>query len=320
MDSVFSEDVVNKVSSKTLSYMVENDIPITPSNYSKWYKVFSYMEKNKDDSRSPQELYFALNRDINNLFEVGNLFLSYKDKTNRIVSTIEGLIFTFDAIYKALEKEKSEGYASPYLDFVYSKLRLIDKTFLNLRDLLDSLKETANLFENDLNKIIEEFSIDPLTGVYTRKAFFDYFSKMFSATQRNSEYKFSLILVDIDYFKSINDTYGHDGGDTVLKEVGRLLKDSVRAEDFVGRIGGEEFGIILNFNDSVYACKVAERIRMQIEQHPFIIKKKTIINITASFGVVDSNGFSSTKEMYSACDSLLYSSKKQGRNRVTCRL
>ena len=180
--------------------------------------------------------------------------------------------------------------------------------------------ETADLFESDIVRIIEEFSIDPLTGIYTRRAFFDYLSKMFSAASRNKDFRFSLILMDIDYFKEINDTYGHKGGDIVLRDIGKILKDFVRAEDFVGRIGGEEFGIIVNFSDVVYACRVAERIRKHIEQRRFTVERNRSIDLTASFGVVDSEGFSSLDEMISTCDSLLYVSKNSGRNRVTCRL
>ncbi len=311
---------VNRISSKTLSYMVENNVLITPENYRKWYKVFSYMEKNNKDTRSPQELYLVLNKNVEDMFEIGELFLEYKEKTSGIISGIENLIIIFGAVYEAIKREKRDGYSSPYIDFICSKLKLMDSIFSDIKRLSNSLQEIMDLFESDMIRIIEEFSIDPLTGVYTRRAFFDYLNKMFSAAERNKDFKFSLILIDIDYFKEVNDTYGHEGGDVVLKEIGSLLKSFVRAEDFVGRIGGEEFGIIINFSNAVYACKVAERIRKQIEQHKFIVKKNKVVNLTASFGVVDSEKFSSLKDMVSTCDSLLYVSKNFGRNRVTCRL
>lgn len=128
-----------------------------------------------------------------------------------------------------------------------------------------------------------------------------------------------MILTDLDKFKQVNDTYGHDVGDLVLKNFSRIIKNSIRKYDVVARFGGEEFVILLSGVDIQSAYKKAEQLRRQIESTVVFTKKiDNHIRYTASFGVAAINeaGKYSLEELISKADMALYKAKNNGRNRV----
>ncbi|SDC47785.1 MULTISPECIES: GGDEF domain-containing protein [unclassified Candidatus Frackibacter] len=123
-------------------------------------------------------------------------------------------------------------------------------------------------------------------------------------------------MYDLDHFKDVNDTYGHNCGDLVLKEVSQTVKDEVRQNDIVGRLGGEEFLLILPNTDGQNAIKVAEKCRKAIEEMK-INYKENKIKITASFGVTEvSNSIDTTDELLNIVDKNMYEAKSSGRNKV----
>lgn len=129
---------------------------------------------------------------------------------------------------------------------------------------------------------------------------------------------FSLIMLDIDHFKKLNDTYGHLQGDIVIKKIAKILLDSVRNIDICSRYGGEEFAVIIPEIDIEGAAVVAERLRKSVEEYPFL-REKDRIKVTISVGVTEFNPESmrSPSEVVAAADRALYQSKELGRNRVT---
>ncbi len=156
---------------------------------------------------------------------------------------------------------------------------------------------------------------DGLTGLYNQKYF------RLSLTQeieRTRRYKcsFSLLLLDIDYFKKINDTYGHQTGDYVLSELAKLLKSSVRASDLCARYGGEEFVVIFLESDPADTFWIGERLRKKIERAPFTEKR---LVVTVSIGMVSYQGEKNidNEDLIKSADTALYQSKNNGRNRVT---
>lgn len=161
---------------------------------------------------------------------------------------------------------------------------------------------------------------DGLTGLFNHR----YFQERLAAElERGERYKqkISLVLVDIDHFKKVNDTYGHPAGDKILKEVAKILTSSVRTVDVAARYGGEEFAVVLVNTDSKGALETAERIRKIIENGKFDIGGGAAIKITGSMGIAvfpDDTGLGegSQRLLISKTDSALYLAKKQGRNRV----
>ena len=149
--------------------------------------------------------------------------------------------------------------------------------------------------------------IDPLTKLSNRRALHNYVNEYL---QKNAQY--SVIFCDIDHFKKLNDTYGHDFGDKVLTTVAKTLKKNLRSSDFVARWGGEEFVIILQNQDLSLAKKLAERLRKAIQS----LQSELDIEVTCSFGVAQRSGEESVEETIKRADEALYRAKKRGRNRV----
>lgn len=164
--------------------------------------------------------------------------------------------------------------------------------------------------------LYEKATVDSLTKVYVRR-FFDLKldEEMALATAKNRP--LSLLMLDIDHFKSVNDQHGHDAGDAVLKHFAHLLKKCVRPTDCVARYGGEEFSVILTKADEKRACRVAERIRLAVESSEFKIPKKTL-RITVSIGVTTFSAGDNGAKFYKRADEALYVAKNEGRNQYRC--
>lgn len=155
---------------------------------------------------------------------------------------------------------------------------------------------------------------DHLTGLHNPRAFDALFEETLNYS-KNKQKNFSLLMLDIDHFKSINDTYGHSGGDAVLSQIGELLQEFVRSGDSCARKGGEEFVIILNHCGREHAQRLAEKLRAVIENNTFVLPDNHTLMLTVSIGVVT---FPDTKPaiMLDKVDQALYEAKRQGRNKV----
>ncbi|MCW8853617.1 MAG: GGDEF domain-containing protein [Gammaproteobacteria bacterium] len=164
-------------------------------------------------------------------------------------------------------------------------------------------------------KAEELAGIDELTGLNNRRAFFDLGKHAFKQATRFNHF-ISVIMMDIDHFKNINDTYGHSVGDKVLQLAGQLLTDMVREIDIVARIGGEEFAFILPETGLDEARQLTERLRHKIETTTVTYEDNSI-QITASFGI---SSCSTTDEgletMLTKADDALYIAKRKGRNQI----
>ena len=152
-----------------------------------------------------------------------------------------------------------------------------------------------------------------MTGLANRRYFIEQAELELSRHNRYST-ELSLIMLDIDFFKKINDTYGHNVGDLVLQKIAEVSRTILRDVDIIGRIGGEEFAILLpetNIEDSI---KVAERLRTEISNASVFLEKEEV-KFTSSFGVVAANKSNIDKLLIKA-DKALYKAKESGRNRV----
>jgi diguanylate cyclase (GGDEF)-like protein len=158
---------------------------------------------------------------------------------------------------------------------------------------------------------------DGLTKAFNKKYFTDRLESEFTFAIRHTA-PLSLVLFDIDHFKRVNDTYGHQAGDHVLSEISTLLTATLRAEDVFARYGGEEFGVICRGSDLGQGQIVGERLRKAVESHRFVYEG-THIPITISVGVagLPDPAVKDAAELVAASDQALYGSKHAGRNRVT---
>lgn len=156
---------------------------------------------------------------------------------------------------------------------------------------------------------------DELTKLLSRKYLSVILSKEVSYARKRG-IDFALVAVDIDYFKSINDTYGHDAGDAVLQQLAELLSNRSRAGDYVFRLGGEEFLILLVDVRDNAAVSIANKINQEIKDEDFVLPNKKQINITASLGVTLYDGHPDYSRTLSQADKALYQAKNTGRDKV----
>lgn len=165
-----------------------------------------------------------------------------------------------------------------------------------------------------VGKLRKEIITDKLTGAKNRNYLTDVAQKMYSLSKRRDE-PLSVILCDIDWFKNINDNFGHSAGDKVLVSFSHIIESSLRTEDILIRIGGEEFIILLPYNDIEKAMFTAERLRKAINEAPMDIGEESI-QISASFGVVQVDITKSIDDNINHADIALYEAKRSGRNKV----
>ena len=154
--------------------------------------------------------------------------------------------------------------------------------------------------------------VDELSNLNNRRAFYEKGKVLVDDCQRNNE-NLSIILMDIDDFKKVNDTLGHAAGDAVLVQVGSRLKQSTRNADLCARVGGEEFGILVKTTGTSGTVHLAEKLRKEISETPFIFNNKDI-SLSASFGVAE--GKSDLDTLFNRADTAMYKAKQEGRNRV----
>lgn len=187
-----------------------------------------------------------------------------------------------------------------------------DEFFARVNNLLSS-KSLFDQLKRERKRLLELATKDSLTTLYNRHFLLETAQSKFSEAHRH-KFKLSLMVLDIDYFKRINDEFGHDGGDQVLKAIAGILKISFREDDIVARIGGEEFVVMLSHSDEENTLRRAEQLRERIEKLKPLGKK-----ITASIGVTTLN-LNNSKEtfddLFTRADKALYESKDNGRNRV----
>lgn len=182
-----------------------------------------------------------------------------------------------------------------------------------LTDLNRSLQKKRAELERINEATLKLANTDPLTGLSNRRSFLELLDMWHSAAVRHGQ-PLSLITVDLDHFKKINDTCGHDVGDEVLKAFGQMLATARRREDVPARIGGEEFVVLQPMTSGKRAAVHAERLRRECEK---ITHPKITWPVTASFGVASVREGDSPEQLLRRADEALYKAKHAGRNRVS---
>lgn len=171
--------------------------------------------------------------------------------------------------------------------------------------------------ERALELLRQQAAHDPLTGAANRRNLMEQLERSVSLAARKRQ-PLALLMIDIDFFKKVNDNYGHQAGDAVLCELVRRIEGRVRQHDVLARFGGEEFVVVLPVTDAVGARVVAEEVRRAIEERPFTVEGQAL-PITVSVGVharVPEAGLQTVGQMVAACDQAMYTAKQNGRNRV----
>lgn len=271
-------------------------------------KPFELLEIPLEEKRNPitkyiQEGHFEKIRKFDSIFDYSNFKIDDEQKL-----AISDLFKKFSILTLPIKKEHNLFgvlvVVSPRADILET-----EKNFLALFAHQIEIGVTiADLFET----IKQQAVTDALTGLYNRRHF-DFCLVKESERALRQEQPFSLITLDLDHLKYINDTFGHALGDVAIATIAKVLKEKARAIDMTARFGGEEFGVILPGVDSKSAMLAAERIRAAIEAEPIPQVKK----ITASIGVVTFGEHTENiDELLEMADKAMYDAKKSGRNRV----
>jgi diguanylate cyclase len=312
------------------------EIPATPNNYAIWYQ---YHSGSAPDLQKTIDALLSNNAqfDERTLHDLYSTFFSpvkeeraIRDATTQIMHAMHEVLALTDrarvdakefgatlAEFFANDLEKSLGTLQELID------RLVDETrkmagrsaYVGVR--MKESAEKIEALERNLETALRDATVDGLTGVANRKCF-DTSVRQLAGNAMNSGDDLAMLMVDIDHFKAVNDTWGHLVGDSVLRHVAQVLKRVVRGQDHVARYGGEEFSILLPTTDIAAAASVGENIRGALAKDQLVFNGE-VIRITVSVGAACYEPGDPLCDWIGRADNALYKSKKEGRDCVrTC--
>ena len=207
---------------------------------------------------------------------------------------------------------KGQHHQAEVDESVKGMLSQIAQANSDLQNRLDRAETTLQDQAKEIAGYMSEARTDSLTGLPNRRVFDDELGRRVAELRRNGT-PVSVLLADIDHFKRFNDLYGHQAGDTVLEQVARTLRETLRKTDIVARIGGEEFAVVMPGSSSGYACEAAERARLAISNAVFRYESKQL-RVSISCGTAQASRDENAPSLVKRTDEALYASKGAGRN------
>ena len=262
------------------------------------------IERTSDISKLVLLMEEYLNEAISSNGSGSKNVLSIKERIESISIKEDGL--------EALTKLQNELiYAASSIE---KEMNTVTNKLQTGRTKVQELEEKVNTLEAELSRTKTENMRDHLTGLLTRRAFSDEIKKIESAYERIKT-QYAIIFFDLDHFKRLNDTYGHECGDVVLSTFGKILNKSIRDHDIVGRYGGEEFVAIIHFNLNRELLQFLKRIKTIVTENSFLYKDKKI-KVTFSAGVALRSNYDTYDNTLQKADMLLYQAKESGRNKI----
>jgi diguanylate cyclase len=235
-------------------------------------------------------------------------------------NSAEEQVNQFDQTLRHSEQELADSNNSidEIVSYLLESTQSMQTSIEVMKQEIQDSKQEINVLQDRLENALEEALTDPLTGLSNRKGLSKAIEGLLSSLEESIVYP-SLLMLDIDHFKKVNDTFGHLLGDKVLKVVSDILKNQIKGKDTASRYGGEEFCILLPETELTDAVKVAENIRQTIEKTR--IKRASdnqeICRVTISIGVAHYDPDKTITDWFEQADSALYLSKNGGRNRVS---
>ncbi|WP_286240553.1 GGDEF domain-containing protein [Neptuniibacter halophilus] len=255
-------------------------------------------EEQQAVGKHQRELDIQVRRDVKNLHQTVKNTHDIGDLKKAVSQQLSGLVRAMDN-FKRKEEERETRLQGRYEDLI-GKVEQMEQ---------ETRKVKAHMEEERLRA-----RTDPLTGLPNRAAYDEHLAQEY---ERWSRYRtpFSVVVADLDYFKRVNDTYGHLAGDKVLRLVAKVVTKIIRVTDFVARFGGEEFVVILPSTSVAEAEQAMDKLRQALQDSPFNFHGKPV-GITMSFGVTEIREGDSLDDVFTRADEALYQAKEEGRNLV----
>jgi diguanylate cyclase len=318
--------------------MSEHKIPMTPANYAVW---FSYLSEADPELRHEMQALLQRETPIS-ADDMEALHERYvKQRDEQVASARDALSQVVDALMQQIGE--ADGHQNAFSDEMRNVAeglsgevtgdslgilinRALEATSLALergaamKQKFSDLAVEMNQVRGELARSQQEARIDALTGQFNRLAFQEELSRLAHDAQDDAHPP-CLLLLDIDFFKQVNDTYGHPGGDEVLQAVAHKVRSTVRPDDIVARYGGEEFAILLRDTPRSACMALAESVRLHIATHAIQLSAELgfshTVSVTASLGGAWYRVSESIETLVERADRALYQSKDSGRNRVS---
>lgn len=326
--------LANSYAKEAMDRINKENLSPTPDIFELWYVY--YAKLNTDLTRAI-DVAMASNKKIDDQFckDTYREILSNHEETETVKSAGNSLSFTIKEVLnivkniqsstseyndtlagatKTLEAAESEEEIEKSLKIIVAETgRILEENIL-LEEKLNQSTEVIEHLQKDIDEIRREATTDGLTGLMNRRSFDDALVSMVG--DENSV--FTLLMVDIDHFKSFNDNYGHQVGDQVLRLVARTLSECIKGKDIPARYGGEEFTIILPDTELKHGIIVAENLRRAVATKEVVNRNtgERLGRITMSVGIAEYQRGESPEDLLERSDAALYTAKHNGRNQV----
>jgi diguanylate cyclase len=303
-----------------IKFLLRNQILPTPKDYERWFYIFCNLVASgqKLEDSVLMEVYNSIYKEENDLV---NIKIDLKHTTQILSDIIAELQKSLKESYEQAsikeqritelqKKEAKEDFVTSLLLELLMLVRDLKRQNESFLKKVEAQQKVINELKSKLETVEAEANLDPLTDLFNRRSLERALEEFFTLCKQ-SKMSFSLVLIDLDDFKYVNDNYGHHVGDLVLAKVAKVLRTSMRAKDIVGRWGGDEFMAIMPNTDLENAKKIIERIKSQLEKMEILAEGRRF-KVSISVGVAQfGENFQSWLDMIKEADRLMYMDKKK---------
>ncbi len=337
MPHTHSIEKAKKLAGKALEKIDQEKLLPDPVNFELWYTYYAQenpelshtldllIEKKKITDKICQKIhlqYLSDRRESEQVRQAGSTIQSTIQDVTGIVTNVKSATSKYNATLNDVTNKLENGISQKEMEVVL--VDIMDNTQdmirhnQTLENELTKSSQAMIALQRDLELVRKEALTDSLTNLANRKAFDAEIVRISKESNKDGT-TFSLLMLDIDYFKSFNDNFGHQVGDQVLRLVARTLIDGVKGRDIAARFGGEEFAIILPDTNLQAAVKVADQLRKAVASKEIINRNSGDVlgRITLSGGVAQQLPDEKVEDIISRADAALYTAKHNGRNQIT---
>ncbi|MCD8562719.1 MAG: GGDEF domain-containing protein [Alphaproteobacteria bacterium] len=328
----------NNIARDVLERLVKEHLPPTPENYELWYvyyiqsnaevvQALKVLEKGKgpisqEDCREIYQRYLSQSRENEAVRNAGEKIQKTIQGMSGTVNSMQSATSRYNITLEGMKERIAKGDIAPEdMENILGSIMLGTQDMMNHNQKLEKELSRSSMAMDELRRDLEivrrEAYTDGLTGLGNRKAFDAEIERIIKETEESGQ-AFTLVMMDIDHFKSFNDNFGHQVGDQVLRLVARTLTDGIKGRDFAARYGGEEFAVLLPETNLNGGMKVGDILRLAVANKDLVNRAsgEKLGRITLSGGVAEHIPGETIESLISRADAALYAAKHNGRNQI----